>query len=147
VEQNRSGRSHSSGRAKRAASPARAQIVLEPIIVEGATLQGDPIQADKLGASATVITGAELERRQIRHATDALRMVPGLAVNRTGGAGAVTQVRIRGAEGNQVKVILDGVEVNSLDAGDFDFSTLLAADIERIGFCAGRKAASTARAP
>ncbi len=79
-----------------------------------------------------MITGAELERRQIRPAADALRMVPGLAVNRTGGVGAVTQVRIRGAEGNQVKVILDGVEVNSLDAGDFDFSTLLAADIERI---------------
>jgi hypothetical protein len=40
--------------------PARAQIVLEPIVVEGATLQGDPVEADNLGASATVITGAEL---------------------------------------------------------------------------------------
>jgi vitamin B12 transporter len=29
-------------------------------------------------------------------------------------------------------VLIDGVEVNSLSAGEFDFASLLAADIERI---------------
>lgn len=109
-----------------------APIALEDILIESGTLSGEPIDPSKLGTSTTVITGEALERRQIRNAADALRTVPGLAVSRTGNSGGLTQVRIRGAEGNQVKVLIDGVEVNSLDAGDFDFSTLLAADIDRI---------------
>jgi vitamin B12 transporter len=114
------------------AGEAAAQTALEPIVVESGTLSGEPVDAAKLGSSVTVITAEELERRQIRNAADALRTVPGLAVGRTGSVGALTQVRIRGAEGNQVKVIIDGVEMNSLDFGDFDFATLLATDIERI---------------
>ena len=118
-----------------AASPAHAQVEpvqLEGILIEGGTLSGEPTDAATLGSATTVITGEELERRQIRHAADALRTVPGLAVGRTGGVGGFTQVRVRGAEGNQVKVIIDGVEVNSLDFGEFDFATLLATDIKRI---------------
>jgi len=118
-----------------AATPAHAQVEpveLEGIIIEGGTLSGEPTDAATLGSATTVITGEELERRQIRHAADALRTVPGLAVGRTGGVGGFTQVRLRGAEGNQVKVIIDGVDVRSVEAGEFDFSTLLATDIERI---------------
>jgi vitamin B12 transporter len=116
------------------AVPALAQAVteLEGIIIEGASLSGEPADAATLGSAVTVITGEDLERRQIRHAADALRTVPGLAVSRVGGVGSQTQVRVRGAEANQLKVILDGVEVNSLDAGDFQFETLLVVDIERI---------------
>lgn len=105
---------------------------LEGIVIEGASLSGEPADAATLGSASTVITGEELERRQIRHAADALRTVPGLAVTRSGGVGSQTQVRVRGAEANQVKVIIDGVEVNSLSAGDFQFETLLAENIERI---------------
>ncbi len=109
---------------------ANAQVALEGIVIESGGLE--PIEAAKLGSAATVITGRELEQRQIRHAADALRSVPGLAVSQSGSKGSFTQVRIRGAEGNHVAVFIDGVEVNSLDSGEFDFSTLLTADIERI---------------
>jgi len=116
------------------AAPALAQGLteLEGIVIEGASLSGEPADAATLGSATTVITGAELERRQIRHAADALRTVPGVAVSRSGGPGSQTQVRVRGAEANQLKVIIDGVEVNSLSAGDFQFETLLAEHIERI---------------
>jgi len=117
------------------ASPAHAQVEpvqLEGIIIEGGTLSGEPTDAATLGSATTVITGEELERRQIRHAAGALRTVPGVAVSRSGGVGTITQVRVRGAEGNQVKVIIDGVEVNSPSGGDFAFETLLAENIERI---------------
>jgi len=105
---------------------------LEGIVIEGGSLTGEPADAATLGSAVTVITGEEMERRQIRHAADALRSVPGLAVSRTGGVGSQTQVRVRGAEANQLKVVIDGVEVNSLSAGDFQFETLLATNIERI---------------
>ncbi len=114
------------------APPLAAQevTVLEGIVIESAGLE--PAEAGKLGSAYTVITGKELEERQIRHAGDALRAVPGLSVSQSGGRGSFTQLRVRGAEANQVAVFIDGVEVNSLDSGEFDFATLLTADIERI---------------
>ncbi len=41
------------------------------------------LPAEEVGSAVTVITGAELERRQIRILSDALRAVPGLAVSRS----------------------------------------------------------------
>src|SRR5690606_27997851 len=67
------------------------------------------------------------------HLADILREVPGVAVNRSGGPGAVTNIRIRGAESNHTVVLIDGIEVNN-PAGEsfFDFGHLLADDVERI---------------
>lgn len=108
---------------------------LEGIVIEAAGLA--PQDAATLGSAYSIITGEELEARQIRHAGEALRGLPGLVAGRSGGVGGFTQVRVRGAEANHVMVFIDGVEVNSLSAGDFDFATLLAADIERIEILRG----------
>jgi vitamin B12 transporter len=102
-----------------------------PEVVSTANRTDTPIE--QVGSSITVVTRQELERDQIRIVSDALRRVPGLAVNRTGGAGGLTQVRIRGSEGNQTKVLIDGIEVNDPASGsEFDFANMLAADVERI---------------
>ncbi|HRD77943.1 MAG TPA: TonB-dependent receptor plug domain-containing protein, partial [Hyphomicrobiaceae bacterium] len=93
---------------------------------------GTVITADRTGASVSVVTGDELRRQQIRHAADALRSLPGVSVGRTGGFGGLTQVRIRGAEGNHTLVLIDGVEANPAVTGEFDFSNLGTDDIERI---------------
>ena len=94
-----------------------------------------------VGATHTVITGEELERRQVRFVADALRAVPGLAVSQTGATGGVTQVRVRGAEANHVLVLIDGVEASEVSQGEFDFGGLLAADIERIEVIRGPQSA------
>jgi len=109
---------------------ANAQQELPTIVIEAAGLES--VEAGKVGSAHTVITGEELQARQIRHAGDALREIAGVAISRSGGVGNITQVRLRGAEGNHVSVRIDGVEVNSLDRGEFDFASLLTADIERI---------------
>ena len=44
----------------------------------------------------------------------------------------MTQLRLRGAEANHVVVLIDGIEVSAAGSGEFDFSSLLSADIERI---------------
>ncbi len=94
------------------------------------SLAGVPTR--KLGSPVSVVTGAELKARQIRNAADALRSLPGVTVDSSGGPGQLTQVRIRGAEANQTLVIIDGVEANDTSSGEFDFSNLSAEDIERI---------------
>src|SRR5262249_2979745 len=81
--------------------------------------------------------GEELRAAQVRTAAEALRGLPGVAVNRSGGVGNFTQVRIRGAEGNHTLVLIDGIEANNLADGEFDFSNLSAEDIERIEIIRG----------
>jgi len=100
---------------------------------EAASDQAAGVPAAHLGTAVTVVTGEDLQRQQIRHAADALRSLPGVSVSRSGGGlSSKTQVRIRGAEGNHTLVLIDGIEVNDPNDGEFDFGNLLADDIEKI---------------
>ena len=101
-----------------------------------------PAPVNQLGSTVTVITSEQLEKRQSAAVSDLLRDVPGLMVNRSGGLGAQTQLRIRGAEANQVMVFIDGMEANdpATDSA-FDFAHLLSSDIERIEIIRGPQSA------
>lgn len=125
------------------ASAALAQspesLVLPELVV---TASRTTVATKEVGSAITVITAEQIERRQVRFVSDILRQVPGVAVSRAGNVGAVTQVRIRGAEGNHTLVIIDGVEVNDpMNGSEFDFSSLLAEDIERIEVLRGPQSA------
>ncbi len=113
---------------------------LEQVIVT-ATRAQEGIRADVLGASATVLAPEQLEQRQTRFISDALRDVPGVAVNRAGAVGGMTQVRIRGTEGNHVLVLIDGMEAADPFQGEFDFATLLADDVARVEVLRGQQSA------
>ena len=89
------------------------------IVVTGT--RSEPVRADLIGGSVTVLDAVALERRQTRTVSDILRDVPGVAVSRVAGQ---TQVRLRGAEGNHTLVLVDGIEVSDPFAGEFDFGTL-----------------------
>ena len=73
------------------------------------TASRTPIALRNAGASVTVITREDIERRNPAFLADLLRDVPGFALGRFGGAGKVTQLRVRGAEANQVLVLIDGI--------------------------------------
>jgi vitamin B12 transporter len=82
--------------------------------------------------SITVITGEELKQKQVTTVADALREVPGLDVVESGSRGSVTSVLIRGADADQVLVLIDGVRVNSTTLGAYDFSQLTPENIDRV---------------
>lgn len=103
----------------------------------GATQTVSGVPADQIGSAVTVVTGADLKARQIRHAADALRSLPGVAVNASGGKASLTQIRIRGAEGNHTLVLINGIDAADTVNGEFDFSNLLAEDIERVELIRG----------
>lgn len=117
-----------------------ATVVTQPEVVVSASRV--PVATEQVGSAVTVITAEELEQRQVRIVSDVLRDVPGVAVSRTGPTGAFTQVRIRGAEGNQTLVIIDGIEVNNPAGGsEFDFANLLNSDLARIEVLRGPQSA------
>jgi vitamin B12 transporter len=101
-----------------------------------------PVSAKLSGNSYTIIDRETLEQRQTSTLSGILREVPGFAVNRGGVLGSTTQIRVRGAEGNQVLVFIDGMEVNDLaQGGEFNFAHLTSADIERVEIIRGPQSA------
>lgn len=101
-----------------------------------------PLPAATVPASISLIDRETIDRRQSVFAADLLRDVPGVAVSRTGGVGAQTQLRIRGAEANHLLVLIDGVEANDPAGNDeFGFEQLTTADIERIELVRGPQSA------
>ncbi len=113
---------------------------LEKVVV---TANLTPTSAAKVGSAITVITAQEIEQQQVTYISDILRTVPGVAVSQSGGGfGTLTQVRIRGAEGNHTLVRLNGIELNDPSGGsEFNFGNLLAENIERIEIIRGAQSA------
>src|SRR5690606_31826023 len=102
----------------------------EEVIVSASHL---PIPQSQTANAVTVIDAEMLKNRSPLAISDILRDVPGLAVSRTSMLGSATQIRARGAEGNHLLVLIDGVEANDPSQSDeLNWGTLTAADIERI---------------
>ena len=97
------------------------------------------INKRETGASITVITGEEMEKKGIRTTIDALKGQQGMIVSQNGTNGGVARVFMRGADSKNCMVLIDGVKVNdpSTNDGGFDFANLLSDNIERIEIVRG----------
>lgn len=91
------------------------------------------------GQAVTVLNAPELQRLQLPAVSDILATTLGVTVTRNGGIGGFSAVRIRGAEGEQTLVVIDGVRLNdpSSPGGGFDFGNLLIGNIDRIEILRG----------
>ncbi len=86
-----------------------------------------------VGSAATVIDSATIEAKQNRNAADVLDDVPGVNVVPSGGPGKLTSVFMRGANSDQVLVLLDGIEMNDPSFnGSFNFGHLRFTNLERV---------------
>jgi vitamin B12 transporter len=72
------------------------------------------------------VQGADLSR--------VLERAPGVSLSRNGGLGNFTAVRVRGADGEQLLVLIDGVRVADPAApgGGFDFGNLLMGNLSKV---------------
>jgi outer membrane cobalamin receptor len=111
--------------------------VSEAVVVSAAQVE---VPLSTTSSSVTVLTGDDLQRRQVESVADALRLVPGLSVSANGGRGAVTSVFPRGGESDYALVLVDGVQANTFGGG-FDFAHVPVANIERIEIVRGPQSA------
>ncbi len=101
-----------------------------------------PTDANNIGSSISSIDTNDFARQANFDVSQLLRTVPNMSVNRAGPLGALTQVRIRGAEANHTLVLIDGIEVNDVGNGsEFNFAHLAGADISRIEVLRGPQSA------
>src|SRR5437016_13191066 len=87
---------------------------LDPVVVT-ATKTETP-QA-RLGAAVTVVTEDEIREKNYTTLEEVLRHVPGVDIQRSGGLGKTSAIRIRGAGPQQVQVLVDGMRVKSPTLG------------------------------
>src|SRR5947209_7111039 len=83
----------------------------------------------KTPASVTVFDQKKIERLGEPLVAALLRLTPSAAVSTSGPAGALTEVRIRGAEANHTLLFLDGIKINDPASGDQPRFELLNADL------------------
>ena len=112
---------------------------LEAITV---TASRTDVSLQETGSSISIIDREAIVNSNAISVSELLRSVPGLHINQQGSKGAVTQLRVRGAEANHVLVLIDGVEANDVaQAGEFNFTHLLTDQIERIEVVRGPQSA------
>ncbi|QOG12474.1 TonB-dependent receptor plug domain-containing protein [Arcobacter sp. FWKO B] len=89
-------------------------------------------------SNVEVITGAELEEKNITTLTQALNLVSGISFTSNGGLGKQTSVYLRGFDSKRVLVLIDGVRYNDITgASGASFENLMINDIEQIEIIKG----------
>jgi vitamin B12 transporter len=107
---------------------------VEPVVVTATKIE-TPV--GELGASVTVVNGDDVQTYHYSTIDDALRTVPGVEIRRSGSVGKISSVFIRGANSNQVQVLVDGVRVKSPTTGQLDLTDISPDLIERIEIIRG----------
>ena len=116
-----------------------ANSAIETVVVSAAR---EPLTANQVGGAISIIDSETLQRRQATSIGEMLRSLPGVAVSRTGGLGAQSQLRVRGSEANHVLVMVDGVAVNDPgQGGGFNIAHLFNYQLEQVVFLRGPQSA------
>ncbi len=110
--------------------------------LETITVSATPIKVDDSGSSINVISKQDILDRNVNSLQSLFREIPGFAISQQGSSGAISQLRVRGAEANQMLVLINGIEVNDPAQGsEFDFSQITVSDIERVEIVRGPQSA------
>ncbi|WP_347265809.1 TonB-dependent receptor [Paracoccus sp. (in: a-proteobacteria)] len=115
---------------------AQETLRLDEIVISAGL---SPMAESAYGRAVTVLSADEMRERGHVTVEQALRDVPGLSMTSTGET--MTKLRMRGSESSHVLVLIDGVEANSPNGGDYTFAGMLTEDIARIEVLRGPQSA------
>lgn len=119
--------------------PALAQSAVDDtIIVIGGRI---PALAEDVTSATSLVDEDDIALRGGLTLADTLRSVPGIAVSRSGGAGGLTDLRVRGSEANHVLVLIDGIEASVPLTGGYDFAHAPGFGVERVEVLRGEQSA------
>lgn len=89
---------------------------------------------EQVAGSVTVVTAEESEKKGQTSVAEALRNVPSVDVVSSGAAGGNTSIFLRGANSDNTKVLIDGVEANNpvSTSKAYNFADLRFDNVERV---------------
>lgn len=133
-----------------AATPALAQeegaeqeeiILHHPIRDDAITVvgsgRGEPIW--DIGQSISIVSASELASVQGPDLTRVLTRLPGVSFSRNGGLGGQTGLNVRGANADQLLVLVDGVRIADYASpgGSYDLGNLLGGNLSKVELLRG----------
>ena len=100
---------------------------------------GSRLPIDQAGQPVSVIDTAEIASIQGPDITRVLERLPGVTFARNGGLGSTTSLFVRGANSQQLLVLVDGIRVADVAApgGGYDFGNLTTGGLGRIDLLRG----------
>ena len=104
------------------------------------TATGAPVALEEAGVAASVLTGSDIQVRNMHRVHDVLREVPGLNIVQTGSGGGTTSMFTRGGDSNASVVLLDGVPITD-PGGSLNLAGLSTSGLDRIEVIRGPESA------
>ena len=92
-------------------------------------------------ADVTILDRADIERSGATGLADVLARLPGVEIQRSGGAGAATSVYLRGGETRFTAVYIDGVRIDSQSTGGAAWESIPLGQVDRVEVLRGPAAA------
>ncbi|MGV8843935.1 MAG: TonB-dependent receptor domain-containing protein [Pseudomonas sp.] len=117
----------------------QAALLKLPATVVTSGRQAEPAQ--QATAATTVFTRNDIERLQVRSVAELLERVPGVSVSRSGGAGSLTGLFLRGTSTAQTLVLVDGQRIAAASSGTSSLEFLSPEQIERVEVVRGARSA------
>jgi vitamin B12 transporter len=111
-----------------------------PAVIESVTVVAEPVPAQTLSGTHTTLNREAIERSGAHDLAELLRFLGVIHLSQSGTKGALSTVSIRAGKPNFTLVLLDGVPMNDIGdllGGAFNFSTLLADDVQSIDILRG----------
>lgn len=110
---------------------AQNESPLEEIIVTSSRIE-TPLR--QIGTSVSVLHSDEIRAHSSTSLIDVLRTLPSISVTNTGGAGQVSNLRIRGEEGYRTLTLIDGIRLSdpSVTQVQAQLEHLMSNGIERV---------------
>jgi len=115
------------------------QVELDEIVV---TATRTPTKVSNVIAQTRVVNSKELKRYQGQTVLEVLKRQPGISHYTNGGMGTVSNLYMRGYDGKQILVLIDGIRYSSLSTGTSALNLLPADQIDRIEILYGASGSS-----
>ena len=134
---------------RRSTLAAGLAVALAPSVAAGAPGQATDVEdvfvtssrtartQDAALASVSLITREDIDRLQPASLPELLRGQAGVSISNNGGMGKESSLFLRGAEGDQVMVLVDGIKIGSATAGKAALQDIPVDQIERIEIVRG----------
>lgn len=84
-----------------------------------------------------IIDNNKIEESNCQNITEVLRKVANISIKQYGSYGSASSVYLRSFSGNAVAILINGIQVNSSQTGEFDLNKINIADVEKIEIVKG----------
>ncbi|MFH1782811.1 MAG: TonB-dependent receptor [Candidatus Omnitrophota bacterium] len=106
-----------------------AEVELEKIVVTSRRIETSP---GEIAENIEIFTEVDISNIPSRNLSEAIDYIRGIDIDRRNGFGRVTSISIQGSDARQVRVMIDGIPLNTQSSGQVDLTKFPIENVARI---------------